>query len=173
MEVTIFFLKQHQLNKKKMKMTWILMVGNSAAVTWSANEAVVSASDGNPKHSLTRNGAKAAARLNAMQKAAEAPRCFREPCRLCHSSFFNYNTIGFLYLSSKYVHSSQIEPHSQDCTLGGSSHYKVVRSTFFSRHKWKWLLSEQATCPSLTWFQSSLIRSVPNSLTLTITLQRI
>lgn len=98
-------------------MTWILKVGNSAAVTWSANEAVVSASDGNPKHSLTRNGAKAAARLNAMQKVAEAPRCFTEPCRLCHSSFFNYNTIGFLYLSSKYVHSSQIEPHSQDCTL--------------------------------------------------------
>lgn len=119
LEVTIFFLKQHQLSqkKKKMKMTGILKVGNSAAVTWSANEAVVSASDGNPKHSLTRNGAKAAARLNAMQKVAEAPRCFREPCRLCHSSFFNYNTIGFLYLSSKYVHSSQIEPHSQDCTL--------------------------------------------------------
>lgn len=88
-------------------MTWILKVGNSAAVTRSANEAVVSASDGNPKHSLTRNGenAKAAARLNAMQKVAEAPRCFREPCRLCHSSFFfNYNRIGFLYLSTYILH---------------------------------------------------------------------
>lgn len=90
-----------------MKMTWILKVGNSAAVTRSANEAVVSASDGNPKHSLTRNGenAKAAARLNAMQKVAKAPRCFREPCRLCHSSFFfNYNRIGFLYLSTYILH---------------------------------------------------------------------
>lgn len=54
-------------------MTGILKVGNSAAVTWSANEAVVSASDGNPKHSLTAQRGKSSSKIKCNAKVGRGP----------------------------------------------------------------------------------------------------